>query len=481
MMMRRSHREARQPEDEGRKYKSSTASPAPLSPLSPFPKTRCYRLNLEKPFDISQTASCSSPLFRNRDYSGPISEADLPPVQGPAEYYPPPHLCRQDELRRHSWNGNSEVDLMANLQVSESTDSQNNETSVAISTARIFRGITVDRNGVILTQNARAMRSKKTGDKNKLGEKSRQAAKIDKAKDLIDEVLEAANDENDPSKIVSLYVMGEYDELNDLVRDGSKKLRESKSLSDEAIFMYNRPRPVPPYITSPNNSVMTGNMPSGHHRHINSPSNASQDPTMASPTNRKRVLGSRGFKNVPRSAPPKLKSHPRDNRPSNRTRKSSAETSSSNPLHHEKSPSQQHQHSHHHQQPHAPHPHQHHYFREQCNFFPGPHSNWTEAFGFSVNSLWNCGANNGHMSPTSHSVSPRSHASGGVSVGGNGGYGGDPNAYSNNYHTNGSGYHYGYEEGRDPTSTGGHGGAGGHYEDGYGRSRNGGVRDTVVM
>jgi hypothetical protein len=82
---------------------------------------------------------------------------------------------------------------MANLQVSESTDSQNNETSVAISTARIFRGITVDRNGVILTQNARAMRSKKTGDKNKLGEKSRQAAKIDKAKDLIDEVLEAAN------------------------------------------------------------------------------------------------------------------------------------------------------------------------------------------------------------------------------------------------------------------------------------------------
>jgi hypothetical protein len=81
------------------------------------------------------------------------------------------------------------VDLMANLQVSESSDSQN-ETSVAISTARIFRGITVDRNGVILTQNARAMRSRKSGDKNKLGEKSRQAAKIDKAKDLIDEVLE---------------------------------------------------------------------------------------------------------------------------------------------------------------------------------------------------------------------------------------------------------------------------------------------------
>lgn len=181
--MRRSQREARQPEDEGRKSKAA--------PLSPFPKTRCYRLNLEKPFDISQAASCSSPLFRNRDYSGPITEADLPPVQGPAEYYPPPHLCRQDELRRHSWNGSSAVDLMANLQVSESVDSHSNETSVAISTARIFRGITVDRNGVILTQNARATRSRKNGEKNKLGEKSRQAAKIDKAKDLIDEVLEA--------------------------------------------------------------------------------------------------------------------------------------------------------------------------------------------------------------------------------------------------------------------------------------------------
>jgi hypothetical protein len=35
------------------------------------------------------------------------------------------------------------------------------------------------------------MRSKKSGEKNKVGEKSRQAAKIDKAKDLIDEVLEA--------------------------------------------------------------------------------------------------------------------------------------------------------------------------------------------------------------------------------------------------------------------------------------------------
>ncbi|KAL7485662.1 hypothetical protein ACHAW6_011253 [Cyclotella cf. meneghiniana] len=489
-MMRRSARESRQPEEEGRKSKQ----PPPTSPASappPFPKTRCYRLNLEKPFDISSVASCSSPLYRNRDYSGPISEADLPPVQGPAEYYPPPHLCRQEELRRHSWggsgHGSSAVDLMANLQVSESTDSQsNNETSVAISTARIFRGITVDRNGVILTQNARAMRSKKSGEKNKVGEKSRQAAKIDKAKDLIDEVLEAgvgmdSNEENDPTKIVSLYVMGEYDELNDLVRDGSKKLRESKSLPDEAILMYNRPRPVPPYIVSPSNhNSIAGFSSSSNRNSIKSPSNF-QDPDAASPTNRKRVLGSR-YKNVMRSAPPKLKSNPRDNRPSNRTRKSTDSSnivpgndknSASSASSQQPQPQQQLPHSHH--QQHNPHPHHHHYFREQCNFFPGPHSNWAEALGFSVNSLWNCGANNGHMSPTSHSVSPRSQSGGNA---GTSGAGYDPNGYASGNAYHGSGYHYGYEEGRNPSS---HGGAGGHYDDGYSRSRNSGVRDTVVM
>ena len=84
---------------------------------------------------------------------------------------------------------------MANLQVSvseESTNEASDPTTIAISTARIFRGIVVDRNGVITSMNSRAMRSQrgKNGgeNKNKMGEKSRQAAKIDKAKDLIDEV-----------------------------------------------------------------------------------------------------------------------------------------------------------------------------------------------------------------------------------------------------------------------------------------------------
>ena len=102
------------------------------------------------------------------------------------------------------------------------------------------------------------------------------------------------------------------------------------------------------------------------------------------------------------------------------------------------------------------------------------------------------------MSPTSHSVSPVNNATGYAvpDVGGGGGHHphhgrSSSNAYSNSATPGGgyghgttgpNGYHYGYEEGRDPISTGsGHGGAGGRYDGYHGRSRNGGVRDTVVM
>jgi hypothetical protein len=85
-------------------------------------------------------------------------------------------------------------ELLENLHVSVSEESgaASDPTSIAISTARIFRGIVVDRSGVITSMNQRAMRSQrgKGEAKNKMGEKSRQAAKIDKAKDLIDEVVE---------------------------------------------------------------------------------------------------------------------------------------------------------------------------------------------------------------------------------------------------------------------------------------------------
>ena len=49
-------------------------------------------------------------------------------------------------------------------------------------------------------------------------------------------------EKNDLTKIFSLHVMGEYEDINDLVRDGSKKLRDSKTITDEDILRYNRPR-----------------------------------------------------------------------------------------------------------------------------------------------------------------------------------------------------------------------------------------------
>lgn len=204
----------------------SSANSTTSSAYTNFPKTRCYRLNLERPFDISLQ---KSPL--GRDYSGPpVHECDLPPAQGPVEYIPPVHLCSKEELARrrcHSWGGatgtttgqgeagtvatsytggpNSTIpsELLDNLHVSMSDESTSpsDPTSIAISTARIFRGIVVDRHGVIVSMNPRAMRSSRGKDGKggaagvgggtaKMGEKSRQAAKIDKAKDLIDDFVE---------------------------------------------------------------------------------------------------------------------------------------------------------------------------------------------------------------------------------------------------------------------------------------------------
>jgi hypothetical protein len=168
------------------------------------------------------------------------------------------------------------------------------------------------------------------------------------------------------------------------------------------------------------------------------------------------------------------------------------------------------------------------YFQQQCNFFPG-NSDWTEALGFSVNSLWNCGANGANLSPTmspnSNPSSPR-NGGGGSSLGGGGhpthvhgaaptvGVGGgvmyhhqgQPSSQSV-YHstTTNSGYHHPHHPGGN-SSNGYHQGVGGGYVNtnsnaagynynatyrneernpsyGYG-NRGGnspGVRDTVVM
>lgn len=79
---------------------------------------------------------------------------------------------------------------------------------------------------------------------------SAQAGMIEKAKDLIDE---ESDDEYDGEKYdetkkvtnMSLYIVGEYDVLNDLCLDGSKRLKNSKDLTDLEVLLQNEPCPPP--------------------------------------------------------------------------------------------------------------------------------------------------------------------------------------------------------------------------------------------
>jgi hypothetical protein len=203
-------------------------------------RTRCYKLNLD-----------SEILPHPSAFLGPFAEV------------PPPLTFSSSE---------------------ESLD--RTPTEIAIRTAQIFRGITVAKDGTILSQNARATRSNK-GQKNKKGEKSRQATKIDKAKDLVEETIATgkAPDSDEPANMMSLVPMGEYDEMKYLVRDGSKKLRDASEHGDEVLFAANRSRGKS--MVSPRKRV-SPHMVSGQ---------------------RSTSIKSR---TVTQSTPPKLQGHPRD-------------------------------------------------------------------------------------------------------------------------------------------------------------------------
>lgn len=193
------------------------------------------------------------------------------------------------------------TDTAPPLTYSFSEDSAENYTplQVAINTAKIFRGITVGKDGTILSQNARATRSNRGSSKNKVGEKSRQATKIDKAKDLVEETILTgkAPDSDEPANMQSIVVMGEYDDMKYLVRDGAKKLREAAELEDESLLNINRGRDensnsnIMAKVSSPRKRGSTsGQRHSGMHT-----------------PNKSRQFS-------PSGVPPKLKSHPRDHR-----------------------------------------------------------------------------------------------------------------------------------------------------------------------
>ena len=190
-------------------------------------------------------------------------------------------------------------DVPPPLTYSFSEDSAENYTplQVAINTAKIFRGITVGKDGTILSQNARATRSSRGSTKNKVGEKSRQATKIDKAKDLVEETILTgkAPDSEDPANMQSIVVMGEYDDMKFLVRDGSKKLREASELADDSLLNINRGRDE-----NSNNNIMAKVSSPRKRGSISSQRNSG----MHTPNK------SRQFS--PSGVPPKLKGHPRD-------------------------------------------------------------------------------------------------------------------------------------------------------------------------
>mmetsp|Transcript_2082 Transcript_2082/g.2855 ORF Transcript_2082/g.2855 Transcript_2082/m.2855 type:complete len:443 (-) Transcript_2082:381-1709(-) len=139
----------------------------PEIPLPPPPENavrkRCYKLNLES--DVIGTTN-------NNENSANPGVKGRQPLMGPFLDDPPP------------------------LTYSSSDDSSAGVTSttVAVETAQIFRGIVVSKDAMIIKQNARASRGGSSGragaagsssskQKQKRGEKSRQASKIDKAKD----------------------------------------------------------------------------------------------------------------------------------------------------------------------------------------------------------------------------------------------------------------------------------------------------------
>lgn len=202
-------------------------------------------------------------------------------------------------------------DVAPPLTYSFSADSTENYTplQVAINTAKIFRGITVGKDGTILSQNARATRSSRGSTKNKVGEKSRQATKIDKAKDLVEETILTgkAPDSEDPANMQSIVVMGEYDDMKYLVRDGAKKLREASELADDSLLNINKGRDensnsnIMAKVSSPRKR---GNMSGQRNSGMHTPNK------------------SRQF--APSGVPPKLKGHPRDRIGSSRKEGSSS-------------------------------------------------------------------------------------------------------------------------------------------------------------
>lgn len=300
-------------------------------------RTRCYRLNLDVPVVLSST----------HDSLGPFN------------YSTPSHLLPS------SSSSHREISMAMSVESVEKSPQQ-----IAIDTARIFRGIKVDNNGTIVSRNDRANRSKKSNpNASKTAESSRQSAKIDKANDLVDEMVSGKENSGEKPNMISVFPMGEYDDMKQLVRDGAKKLREAEGKGDEWILSLNRSRGSSrnrrtdseypsPQTTSSTSRRKLSPTSSQHSDMHGTPSPSAS----ASVSRRMLASGNR------QSSTPKIKAHPRDH-PSRRMDRAE------NPR----------------------------YPGEKCNnmsIFGGAESDWSEALNF--NSIWNCGGTGATMSPSNN-------------------------------------------------------------------------------
>lgn len=174
--------------------------------------------SLQKPSQYRKSPFEESPMdvgdnFQTRNPEGEQMDEDYPRDGIPQ----PPDVAKR--TRCYKLNLNAEIhpispsylgpfgDVPPPLTFSTSDDSSVDVTTtqVAIRTAKIFRGITVGKDGTILAQNARATRSNR-GSKNKKGEKSRQASKIEKAKDLVEESILTGKVRSSRSFLTKVYV-----------------------------------------------------------------------------------------------------------------------------------------------------------------------------------------------------------------------------------------------------------------------------------
>ena len=188
-------------------------------------RMRCYRLNLDS----------SIPGMKESQQGGGSSQQQL---LSSSQHQ---HHCGPIEYRRSR--------LVASMSEDSSVAGGASSTNMAHSTAQIFRGMTIARDGTVRSKKSRGSRGNSEGGK--VDKKSRQAAKIDKAKDLVEQCGAkkkkggdngSTSTEEDDSNMVSLVIMGEYDGMKHLVRDGSKRLKDSEGLPNDALLSVNHQR-----------------------------------------------------------------------------------------------------------------------------------------------------------------------------------------------------------------------------------------------